>query len=419
MSTELLIALVSFVGGLITVIFPYILSRKKSSAEIEGIKAEAEKARLETKMIKIELARGEKTELADNISIADEIPIIPGETPSEIIASVYYTRGMYYYHRKEYTRAIDALTLALQFNPREPIYFIARGQAYYDMGDGYRCVLDETAAINLDPNNADYYWRRGNTYYYLKNYGMAEKDYNKALSLEPTQAQYYKCLADCLASQQKYSDAIANYDKAIEINPNPLYYSNRGKAYLNVGDYDRAVKDFSQCLRLEQCPRCYLERGKAHYYKVRDKMRAKVRDFSGVPWFANATEWDKKEWYKELDEAISDFSDAISMGLQSAYYWRGSAFYRYCTIDASTKYARLALDDLNKAIEVEPNDGWCYYMRALVYLYAREKHIKLVKSKGYSESEKEYETNYESDFKQAVSLGCSEAVRERDFILRD
>jgi len=52
-------------------------------------------------------------------------------------------------------------------------------------------------------------------------------------------------------SKRDYDRAIADYTEAIKINPNDaVLYANRGNAYREKRDYDRAIADYEAALRI-------------------------------------------------------------------------------------------------------------------------------------------------------------------------
>jgi tetratricopeptide (TPR) repeat protein len=51
--------------------------------------------------------------------------------------------------------------------------------------------------------------------------------------------------------KRQYDRAIQDFDQAIRLNPNnAIAFSNRGAAYASKGQYDRAIQDFDQAIRL-------------------------------------------------------------------------------------------------------------------------------------------------------------------------
>ncbi len=54
------------------------------------------------------------------------------------------------------------------------------------------------------------------------------------------------------ARKGEYDHAIQDYDEALRINPTYVAaFSNRGIAYAHKGDYDRGIQDLDQALRLK------------------------------------------------------------------------------------------------------------------------------------------------------------------------
>ena len=68
-----------------------------------------------------------------------------------------------------------------------------------------------------------------------------------------------------------YDHAIADFTQGLRIDPNFawMYYNNRGNAYRNKGDYDRAIADFEAALRVNP----NLEEAKQDLEKARQARR--------------------------------------------------------------------------------------------------------------------------------------------------
>lgn len=139
------------------------------------------------------------------------------------------------------------------------------------------------------------------------------------------------------AGKSDYDRAIADYTEAIRLDPKyVLSYNNRGNAYLDKGDSDRGIADYNQAMRLDpKDALAYYNRGNAYYDKGDD------------------------------DRAIADFAEAIQLDpkYEYAYVNLGDA-YR-----AKGDYDR-AIANYAEAVRLDPTDVLAYYNRGLANLYA-------------------------------------------------
>jgi serine/threonine protein kinase len=97
----------------------------------------------------------------------------------------YFNLGLSYYNLKEYHKARDYYTKAIELEPNFSAAYYNRGLTYYDLKK-YNCAIDDyTKAIELDPNDSDSYNNRGVAYARLGDYLKAIADYHQALDIDP------------------------------------------------------------------------------------------------------------------------------------------------------------------------------------------------------------------------------------------
>lgn len=134
--------------------------------------------------------------------------------------------------------------------------------------------------------------------------------------------------------KQEYDEAIKNFDEAIRLDPDYApTYTRRGYAWLEKKEYDWAIRDFDEAIRLDpHIALYYLNRGYA---------------------------WSMK---KDYDKAMKDLGEAIRLDPKYvlAYALRGSAWME------KEDYAR-AIEDCNTAIRLDPNCALAYYTRGLAW----------------------------------------------------
>ena len=94
---------------------------------------------------------------------------------------------------------------------------------------------------------------------YLKQkfYSSAIKDFKQAIERDPGSAKpnlYYN-LAKAYLLNRNLDQAIQGFTKTIKIKPTyGLAYANRGVAFKDKGDYDKAARDFRKALTLLNKP---------------------------------------------------------------------------------------------------------------------------------------------------------------------
>lgn len=115
------------------------------------------------------------------------------------------------------------------------------------------------------PQNSVPHLLKGDVYTRLKKYDEAINELNITEELEPT-FLVYSAKGMVYAFQNNYDLAIKNFTQAIKVNPNSAdVYNNRGIAYYCQGDCELALNDFEQAIKRNSTfTLAYLGRGKAY-----------------------------------------------------------------------------------------------------------------------------------------------------------
>jgi tetratricopeptide (TPR) repeat protein len=129
----------------------------------------------------------------------------------------------------EYDRAIAAYTDALRMAPSEAAGYYGRGYCYYARQDAERAATDFVEGMRLDPALLDSYAT------------VVSKNYCNR--------------AEAWQQQKEWNRAILDYTEAIRVQPKTeaFYGYNwylRGGCYLSKGDFDSAIADFDEAIRL-------------------------------------------------------------------------------------------------------------------------------------------------------------------------
>lgn len=174
------------------------------------------------------------------------------------------------------------------------------------------------------------YVKKANAHFDKGQYDIAIKDYNRFtyFSLWPGW-KFYTNRGNAYESVRNYNKAIADYTEAIRVGPkgpnSARLYTNRGNAYDSKGDYGLAIADYTKAMQLEyDRTRIYLtyhNRGSAYNSKG------------------------------DYDRAIAYFTEMIRLEPNNAmaYHLRGYTYYN------KRKYA-LAIADYEAALRIDPKD---------------------------------------------------------------
>lgn len=134
--------------------------------------------------------------------------------------------------------------------------------------------------------------------------------------------------------QGDFNLAIQDYNQAIKLNPKfAQAYNNRGVAHDRKGDYDRAIEDYNQAIKLKPTALAHFNRGNAYLGKG------------------------------QYDHAIDDYNQAIKLKPDFA-----AAFDNRCWARAVVGILKLALADCNQALRLAPDNAATFESRGFVFL---------------------------------------------------
>ena len=181
-------------------------------------------------------------------------------------------------------------------------------------------------------------------------------------------AEAFELRGAAYRNQGEFNLAIADYNQAIKLNPKfAQAYHNRGVAYDHKGDFDRAIQDFDQAIKLKPSALAHFNRGNA--YLGKNQYDQAVDDYNLAirlkPDFAAA--FDNRCWARAvagvLKQALADCNAALRLSPSNpaTLESRGFIFLKMTNFDA-------AVSDYEAALRRNPSQAGALYGRGLAKL---------------------------------------------------
>ena len=244
--------------------------------------------------------------------------------------------------------------------------FFLVGMIYYIFGDKHPRKIAITLVIIV----ACY-----SVLTYNRNFVWKDKFslWDDAVRKSPGKGRPYNDRGNAYVDKGDLDRAISDFNRSIELDPYDVKaYNNRGNAYEKKGDLDRAIADYNKAIEIKSnIPDIYNNRGSA--YKAKGDLDRAIEDYNKAievgPLFADAYN-NRGVAYGmkgEPGRAIVDFNKAIELdpGSADAYNNRGIAY------DMKGEYD-LSMADYARAKEIDPNYAKAYINMALAWYNKKE-----------------------------------------------
>jgi tetratricopeptide (TPR) repeat protein len=190
-------------------------------------------------------------------------------------ADIYNERGVTYFKKGQYSKAIANYDKALESNPRYAPAYTNRGAAFLRKGMLEKAKADLDKAVKLKPKGKREmaYYHRGEYYKAIGKHNKAIVDYSKAINLNPWDFDAYNKRGEVYHQKGRQKEAVKDYSEAIKVNPKyAAAYINRGDAYLSIGQYNDAIADFNKAIKMNPSNAViYNERAIAYFYEKKFK----------------------------------------------------------------------------------------------------------------------------------------------------
>ena len=236
---------------------------------------------------------------------------------------------------KNYELALKYFDEAIKENPLDSDIYVEKGiclGAINRSDEAFRC-FDE--AIKLNPNNKRAWFNKGTVSGRDKIYEKEIFCYEKAISIDDKYEKAWLGKALALNDIGRQGDALESYNHVIKINPkNAQSYLNRGLIYEKIGKYDKALSDY--------------------------EVAADIDSSYQIAWFNRGGILYRTKRYAE---AASCFKIATTLMPSDAEAWMLLGLSSGAI--KNIKYAIICMD---RAIEIQPNNGIIYYNKGIVLM---------------------------------------------------
>ncbi len=108
---------------------------------------------------------------------------------SFVQAIIYIHRGIAYFMKSDYDRALEDFSSALQKEPKNEKALYCRGVIHWIRKNSAEALSDLDRSLELNPYQFEALYSRAQLYYQLENYPAAIKDCERALSIDPSAKQ--------------------------------------------------------------------------------------------------------------------------------------------------------------------------------------------------------------------------------------
>jgi mitochondrial import receptor subunit TOM70 len=276
-------------------------------------------------------------ETADDLPQIDEATVetLTAEQRNEY-AQKLKAAGNKAYGSKDYNKAIELYSQAILCKP-DPIFYSNRAACYNALSNWEKVVEDTTAAVNLDPLYVKALNRRANAYEHLEKYSESLLDFTASCIIDEFRNE------NSAASVEKLLKKVAE-QKAEKIlmakNPNKL------PSPTFVSNYIQSFREKPRPAGLEDSVELSDETGKGQL-----QLGLKAMD---------------KKTHEGYEEAAAAFEKALELGDLGEY--EALAYNMRGTFRCLRGSQQLALEDMNKSIELDPSMTQSYVKRASMHL---------------------------------------------------
>ena len=168
------------------------------------------------------------------------------------LGDVYFYAALPYGRKKDFDKAIELLTHAIEEKPTASMYYNNRAMYYIEIQENDKAMRDFDIAISLNPEMPSYYVNRTQSHFKNNDQASGRKDLLKALSLGASDNGIYADLAITYLIDKDYEKAAEYYAIYNEkVTNNIVTLGNYAYALLELNDIEKAKKNFEKAYKID------------------------------------------------------------------------------------------------------------------------------------------------------------------------
>jgi tetratricopeptide (TPR) repeat protein len=183
-------------------------------------------------------------------SVADRVKnaLLPHMPPKY---SCYFFLGNSYYMNGQFQEAVEALTKAVELNPKAEDFYTQLANAYLGLNQFEKAIQIAKKSIAIEQNNPFAYHILSKIYKAMGKYDEAIDSLKRSIELEPKAIDRHISLANLYVETGNYDQAIGVLKKALEISPrhrNARFYLSY--YYMSAGRFEEAINSVNELIDL-------------------------------------------------------------------------------------------------------------------------------------------------------------------------
>ena len=222
------------------------------------------------------------------------------------------------------------------------------------LGKDHEALNDWALAIKANPKDVDVYRDRAEYFYQRDRYAESDADYERITKLEPGNTHGYMGKGRNALETEKYQDAADLFSYCIRLDPDfSQPYAFRAESYFSLNRINEGLDDIIKALSIDENHRAFTLMQIVGEPDV-NTLIAKLK-------VQSAKEPNKEKWsyylgivYEGIDnylKAIESYKACVKIEPTDVAYFRIAACYQ------ELGDYELALDHINRAAEMDPDDA--------------------------------------------------------------